>query len=535
VGNSTVSTVTLPLPAGTYYIADSVFNTSNNQSDLAPTEGWDDDNLLEYPNAVACNSTFNGANVAFSVSDGLTTVPVAATKSSNFEIVWATFTVQPSVGPPVNDNCANAVTLGATAGGDTTNATHDGAASCDPGGAASRDVWFAVTNPSIGQQLLSLDTCGSAIDTVLSVYSACGGAELACNDDCGGAPCGASASCLAVVVNGGQTVKVRVSDKGLAGGLYVIHSKLTPLNDSCSNPTNLPGPGNYAIDTTDATTGPEGQAEALCLFFGSTAVNKDLWYRYTATQSGTITVSTCSLLAGGPSEDAKIGVYATGTCPATGTAIACNDDFTCTGFSPFNSTVSFPTTCGQSYLFQIGYYGNFATGIIIGQFSVAETGTACATPSTPFCTGDAVGTTCLGCGNNGAAGHGCANSGFAAGGLLSNSGIASIGSDTLVLTASSITGPGLFFQANGVLASPATFGDGMLCAAVGILRMGVVFPTGGSASYPGGLTPNPIHIAGAPINAGDTKHYQCWYRDAIAFCTASTFNLTQGLTLQWAP
>jgi hypothetical protein len=152
------------------------------------------------------------------------------------------------------------------------------------------------------------------------------------------------------------------------------------------------------------------------------------------------------------------------------------------------------------------------------------------TPSTPFCSGDAVGTTCLGCGNNGAAGRGCGNSSFASGALLTNSGIASVGADTLALTATDIPGPGLFFQANGIV-SPITFGDGMLCAAVGIIRLGVVFPTAGVATYPG---PNPVvTIAGAPIASGDTRHYQCWYRDAVVYCTADTFNTTNGVTLTW--
>ena len=141
------------------------------------------------------------------------------------------------------------------------------------------------------------------------------------------------------------------------------------------------------------------------------------------------------------------------------------------------------------------------------------------TVGAPFCSGDSVGTTCLGCGNNGSAGHGCANSVFPAGAQLTNSGNATVSADTLVLTCSNIPGPGLFFQANGIV-SPLTFGDGMLCAAIGIIRMGVVFPTAGVASYPGGLTPAPIHLAGAPVNPGDTKHYQCWYRDIPPFCTA---------------
>lgn len=166
-----------------------------------------------------------------------------------------------------------------------------------------------------------------------------------------------------------------------------------------------------------------------------------------------------------------------------------------------------------------------------------------ATTTTSFCEGDAVGTSCLGCGNNGAPGKGCANFTFPAGASLTASGIAgaSVATDTLVLTASDIPGPGLFFQSDGLAASPITFGDGMLCASVNIIRMGVVFPSGGGvASYPGGLTPNPIHIAGG-ATAGQTKHYQCWYRDAgetspgVSFCTSATFNLTQGLSLTWGP
>jgi len=31
------------------------------------------------------------------------------------------------------------------------------------------------------------------------------------------------------------------------------------------------------------------------------------------------------------------------------------------------------------------------------------------------------------------------------------------------------------------------------------------------------------------------KHYQCWYRDANVFCTGSTFNMSNGLEIVWAP
>jgi hypothetical protein len=160
------------------------------------------------------------------------------------------------------------------------------------------------------------------------------------------------------------------------------------------------------------------------------------------------------------------------------------------------------------------------------------------TPSTSFCLGDGSGSGCP-CGNNATTpGRGCASSSFPGGALLTatRQAGASNATDTLKLTATDIPGPGLFFQSNGVSGVPIALGDGLLCAAVGIIRLGVVFPVAGVATYPGGLTANPIHIAGAPINAGDTKHYQCWYRSLPALCSVmNNFDLTQGVSLTWGP
>jgi hypothetical protein len=156
---------------------------------------------------------------------------------------------------------------------------------------------------------------------------------------------------------------------------------------------------------------------------------------------------------------------------------------------------------------------------------------------TSFCLGDGLGTLCP-CGNSGSPGNGCANSGFTGGARLSAAGNpgASAGTDTFVLTASDIPGPGLFFQGTAQSAGGfgIVFGDGLLCVGGVLTRMGIVFPTGSAASYPGGLTPNPIHVAGA-TTSGDVRHYQCWYRDAAVYCTSATSNLTQGLTVLWGP
>jgi hypothetical protein len=524
-GNSVPSTLKIALAAGTYYLSDSLLNTANNQSDLTPGEGYDDNPVLEFPDVMCSSSTLSTANVGFSISDGTNTTVVPMTLNSVFHVTWATFTVLPSLGPPANDTCANAPVITTEASGYLAPATNDGSATCDPGAGASRDLWYSFTANSLGGTI-SPETCSLGTETVLSVFNSCAGGEIACNDDCGGAPCGGVSSCLsAVALAPNQNVLIRVSDKGVGGGVFTLRVNFvsnTPANDSCNSAITLPAPGVYPFDTTNATNG-QGTTGACQLPPG-----KNLWYVYSATTTGTLTVSTCGQVTT-TETDTEIALYLGLGCPAS-PPVACNDDF-----CNLETTVSTPTTCGDVFMIEVGNWDQVATVNISGTFTVSESGPQCGTPSTPFCDGSAVGTTCTACGNNGAAGNGCANSSFAAGGNLASAGFASIAADTLVLTATNVTGPGLFFQSSGLAGSPITFGDGMLCAAAGIVRLGVVFPTAGSASYPGGLTPNPIHIGGAPINPGDTKHYQCWYRDAVVFCTTSTFNLTQGVSLQWAP
>lgn len=152
------------------------------------------------------------------------------------------------------------------------------------------------------------------------------------------------------------------------------------------------------------------------------------------------------------------------------------------------------------------------------------------TPTIVFCPGDGTGTACP-CGNSGSAGNGCANSTNPGGAAMSNSGLASIAADSLMLVGSGITGPGLFFQGTGTSGggNGIAFGDGLLCPGGIITRLVIVIPVAGMVSYPG-----PVHAAGGVVAPG-TFRYQCWYRDAGFFCTANQFNLSNGTTVTWIP
>jgi hypothetical protein len=55
----------------------------------------------------------------------------------------------------------------------------------------------------------------------------------------------------------------------------------------------------------------------------------------------------------------------------------------------------------------------------------------------------------------------------------------------------------------------------------------------GSSQYPFGAQPS-VSVKGA-VTAPGTRDYQVWYRNAAAFCTVSTFNLSNGWELNWTP
>jgi hypothetical protein len=154
---------------------------------------------------------------------------------------------------------------------------------------------------------------------------------------------------------------------------------------------------------------------------------------------------------------------------------------------------------------------------------------------TPFCFGDGSGTLCP-CSNSSApgSGAGCTNS-VGTGALLAAGGQSSLSGDTLVLTGSGMPAsvPALYFQ--GTLQRASGFGiavgDGLECAGGALVRMGVRFNTGGMSQFPG-TGGTPISIVGHP-SAGTTRTYQVWYRDPASFCTTSTFNFSNGVSVIW--
>lgn len=153
-------------------------------------------------------------------------------------------------------------------------------------------------------------------------------------------------------------------------------------------------------------------------------------------------------------------------------------------------------------------------------------------PSTAYCFGDGSGTACP-CGNNGAAGEGCANS-SGAGASLTVSGSGSVSADDLGFSASGLLAaqPALLFSADNSVAGGAgtIFGDGLRCAGGNVKRLGVVQPdANGDASWSSGMAQ-----AGG-WSSGDTRRMQVWYRDPAGGPCASGFNLTHAREVVFTP
>jgi hypothetical protein len=160
------------------------------------------------------------------------------------------------------------------------------------------------------------------------------------------------------------------------------------------------------------------------------------------------------------------------------------------------------------------------------------------TPSTlftSFCAGDVSASACP-CGNVGASGHGCASSVSTSGALLAGAGQASLASDSVVLSGSGMPdSSALYFQ--GTLrqagGAGAAFGDGLRCAGGTIVRLGTQINAGGTSQYPA-AGDAPVSTKGLITGPG-VRTYQVWYRNAAAFCTSSTFNLSNGVETTWTP
>jgi hypothetical protein len=181
------------------------------------------------------------------------------------------------------------------------------------------------------------------------------------------------------------------------------------------------------------------------------------------------------------------------------------------------------------------------TGVAQSCFSICNQGNGCINNAvisscdpagTAFCFGDGSGAPCP-CGNTAVAGEGCRNS-SGAGGVMASQGSDSVAANDLAIVADQLrpNQPALLFSGNNAVngGQGIAFGDGLRCAGGGLRRLGIRVPDPlGSATWGPGLA-----VQGS-YAAGQTARFQVWYRDPVAGPCGTTFNLTHGLEVVFAP
>jgi Secretion system C-terminal sorting domain len=283
---------------------------------------------------------------------------------------------------PPNNDCANAIAVLADVDVDftTIDATTDGPFHVNPPCPSAlndtiwNDVWYTYTATFDG--LVDFSLCNTAnFDTKIAVYkpgTTCPAQDadlLTCNDDYSN--CASSNSRVLFASTTGETYLLRIGGYGetapgfFGSGTFKL-SQFTPAlpNDFCEQAQVVAVGLDQAFTNIDAITdGPTHPGNSTCFGFNDPTVQADIWYTFTAPQSGSVLWSTCDEV----SFDSRLAVYKGGaTCPLLDSdLLACNDDGS--GCSNYTSKVYFNVVQGQTYLMRLG---GFAGEQGIGTFDL---------------------------------------------------------------------------------------------------------------------------------------------------------------------
>jgi FG-GAP repeat len=139
-----------------------------------------------------------------------------------------------------SDTCDGATVIGqGTYYGCTSNCTVDGSTSCGVGAVSGPDIWYEYFSGATG--MVTIDTQGSTLDTVLSIHTSCSGNSfntIACNDDF--AP-PQRWSQVTFPVTQGSGYLIRVAGYGGASGYFQLNiGGVAACYANCDGSTSAP-------------------------------------------------------------------------------------------------------------------------------------------------------------------------------------------------------------------------------------------------------------------------------------------------------
>jgi hypothetical protein len=154
-----------------------------------------------------------------------------------------------------------------------------------------------------------------------------------------------------------------------------------PSNNSCSSPLTVfagvnPQPPNGASGQFFTNVGASNSSSTAFDTACATAFNKDVWFEFTPTRTGTHTIKTCtpSGFTSGSLSETVVAIYDGATCPSGGTELACNDDNTvCNIFGSSRSSMNVSLWDGQTYLIRVGTESATASGTFYLEIEIPAT------------------------------------------------------------------------------------------------------------------------------------------------------------------
>lgn len=313
-----------------------------------------------------------------------------------------------------------------------------------------------------------------------------------------------------------------------ASGRVCFQAQLTGGTSTIANDTGIwsgmPGALQLVVREGSVIAGTGGSVVGQ--LFGQALYSNDLGQiLFSATITGG-TITGLALLAWDPT----LGILPI-LFPGDSIQVSTLVQKTVSGFGAVSSNNTNGAALGFGHDGRVGVRVAFSDGtnaIMTVRFGVS-------TATTSYCFGDGSGAACP-CGNNGATGNGCANSLQASGAHLVGSGLASLSSDTYLLSGSAMPNSAvLYYQGTARVAGGlgSSFGDGLRCAAGSVVRLGTKLNAAGASHYPA-IGDALVSVRGV-IAAPGTRDYQAWYRNSAAFCTAQTFNLSNAVEVTWIP
>ena len=240
---------------------------------------------------------------------------------------------------PGNQFASPTVVSGATGSVNGTNvgATVETGEPNHAGVAGGKSVWYQWTAPATGP--VTIDTIGSAFDTLLAVYTGTAVNALtakASNDDSGGVQ-----SKVTFTATAGTSYRIAVDGKAGAAGAVTL--RWDQFNDNFAAARVISGQSGTATATTVGATRESGEPT-----HGGTGGARSIWFTYTAPKSGTLTVDTF-----GSAFDTLLAGY-TGAAVNALTRKASNDDAN----GGRQSRIAFAVTSGTVYRIAVdGYNG----------------------------------------------------------------------------------------------------------------------------------------------------------------------------------